>query len=109
MNRNEFVVATAVILFAVFLLGWLTSWLIGRLSRVTRAELGELEDMAQQLHKSEKAREEAILALELREDELRTEMGRLRIERDNTKAQLRESRREIEELREYIDRKLGRH
>ena len=37
MNRTEFIVATAIILFAAFMLGWFASWLIHRLSRVTRS------------------------------------------------------------------------
>ena len=70
MNRTEFIVATAIILFAAFMLGWFASWLIHRLSRVTRAEMGELESMAQQLHEAEETRDRAISELEEREADL---------------------------------------
>lgn len=97
MNRTEFIAATAIILFATFLLGWLASWLIHRLARVTRTEMGELERMARQLHETEEARDLAASQLEGREAELIAARG-----------ELSESRTEIEELRDYIDRKLGR-
>ncbi|TWI34465.1 hypothetical protein [Paracoccus sulfuroxidans] len=108
MSRNEFIVTTAVILFAAFLLGWFASWLINRLTRVTRADLNELEAMAQQLHDSEEAREKAIQQLEDRESELVAKLSSTRSELDATREQLTESQTEIEELRDYINRKLAR-
>ena len=41
MNRTELIVATAVILFATFALGWFAGWLVNRFTRVTRAEIVE--------------------------------------------------------------------
>ena len=76
MNRTEFIIATAIILFAAFMLGWFASWLIHRLSRVTRAEMGELESMAQQLHEAEEARDSAVDQLEEREAELVERLSR---------------------------------
>ena len=108
MNRTEFIIATAIILFAAFMLGWFASWLIHRLSRVTRAEMGELESMAQQLHEAEEARDSAVDQLEEREAELVERLSRtaavLRAARD----ELRETHAEIEELRGYIKQKLGK-
>lgn len=75
MNRNEFIIATAIILFAAFILGWFASWLIHRLSRVTRADMGELESMAQQLHDAEEARDKAVTELEEREADLVAKLG----------------------------------
>ena len=46
MNRTEFIFATAVILFVAFALGWFACWLFHRLTRVTQAEMGDLEKMA---------------------------------------------------------------
>ena len=46
MNRMEFIVATAIILFVAFSLGWFASWLINRFTRVSKAEVGELDRMA---------------------------------------------------------------
>ncbi|MFT4014173.1 MAG: hypothetical protein QM682_12385 [Paracoccus sp. (in: a-proteobacteria)] len=108
MNRNEFIIATAIILFAAFLLGWFASWLIHRLSRVTRAEIGELESMAQQLHDAEEARDKAVQELEEREAELVDKLGATESELRAAQDELREGQAEIAELRDYIDRKLGR-
>ena len=46
MNRTEFIIATAVILFVAFSLGWFANWLIHRFTRVSKADMGELEKMA---------------------------------------------------------------
>ncbi|MDQ7262871.1 hypothetical protein NM680_13820 [Paracoccus sp. PS-1] len=108
MNRTEFILATAIILFAAFMLGWFASWLIHRLSRVTRAEMGELENMAQQLHEAEEARDRAVDELETREADLVARLSTAEAELRAAQGQLRESLTEIEELRDYIDRKLGR-
>ncbi|MCV2446741.1 MULTISPECIES: hypothetical protein [Paracoccus] len=108
MNRTEFIVATAIILFAAFLLGWFASWLIHRLSRVTRAEMGELESMAQQLHEAEEARDRAVAELEEREAELVAKLSGVEAELLAVQGELRESTTEIEELRDYIERKLKR-
>lgn len=108
MNRTEFIVATAIILFAAFLLGWFASWLIHRLSRVTRAEMGELESMAQQLHEAEEARDRAVAELEEREADLVAKLSTSEAELRAVEGELGESRTEIEELRDYIDRKLKR-
>lgn len=108
MNRTEFIVATAIILFAAFLLGWFASWLIHRLSRVTRAEMDELESLAQQLHDAEEARDRAISELEEREADLVARLSTAEAELRAVQGELRESLTEIEELRAYIDRKLAR-
>ncbi|MEO1789879.1 MAG: hypothetical protein AAFR34_09260, partial [Pseudomonadota bacterium] len=60
MNRIEFVIATAIILFVAFMLGWFAYWLLHRLTRVNTSDIGELDRMAQSLHEAEEAREEAI-------------------------------------------------
>ncbi|MDS9466526.1 hypothetical protein RGQ15_02905 [Paracoccus sp. MBLB3053] len=108
MNRNEFIIATAVILFAAFLLGWFARSLIHRLGRVTRAEIGELESMAQELHRAEEERDKAVELLETREVEWTSRLGAADTEIRQSKAQLLECRTEIEELRDFIDSKLGR-
>lgn len=108
MNRTEFIIATAIILFAAFMLGWFASWLIHRLSRVTRAEMGELESMAQQLHDAEEARDSAVDQLEEREAELVERLSRSEAELRAARDELRETHAEIEELRGYIKQKLGK-
>ena len=59
MDRNQFIIATAVALFTAFILGWFASWLIHRLTRATSAELAELGRLAQQLHATTEARDAA--------------------------------------------------
>ena len=60
MNRAEFVIAIAIILFIAFGLGWFAYWLIHRFTRVSKADMGELERMAQELHEAEEMRDQAI-------------------------------------------------
>lgn len=108
MDRNAFIIATAIILFAAFMLGWFASWLIHRLSRVTRDDMNELENMAQQLHDAEEARGKAVTELENREADLVAKLGTAESELRAARDQLAESHAEIEELRQYIDRKLGK-
>ena len=101
MNRTEFVTVTTIILFGVFVLGWFASWLIGRLTRPSPADLA---DLAQQLHDTERERDKAIMLLK----ESETRLSAAQAERDAAMEGLRESRTEIEELRDYIERKLAR-
>ncbi|MGO4852445.1 hypothetical protein [Phaeovulum sp. W22_SRMD_FR3] len=104
MNRNEFIIATAIILFVAFTLGWFASWLIHRLTRVTRADMGELEQMAQALHEAEETRDEALAYIENRESELQNQLSQTEAELRAAMDGLRDARHEAEELRGYIDR-----
>ena len=108
MNRTEVIIATALALFVAFVLGWLVSWLVLRLSRISPAQMDELEAMNRKLDEAEAERGRAIRALELREAQLIEEMGGLRNELGLAKSNLRDRQAEIEELRDYIDRQLGR-
>lgn len=108
MNRQDFIIATAIILFAAFVLGWFASWLVHRLSRVTKAEIGALDSMAQELHAAEEARDSAVAQLEEREADLVARLGTAEAELTAAQSALRESAAEIEELRDYIQRKLKR-
>ncbi len=107
MNRTEFVIATAIILFLSFCLGWFASWLIHRLTRVTRADMGELEQMAQALHEAEENRDQAITYIEAREAELMNQRSQTEAELRAAMDGLRDARHEAEELRAYIDRMNG--
>ncbi len=104
MNRNEFIIATAVILFVAFALGWFASWLINRFSRVTKAEIGELDKMAQALHEAEETRDQAITYLQQREAEMTNQLNQTEAELRAAMDGLREARHEAEELRSYIER-----
>ena len=46
MNRLEFVIAIAAILFVAFILGWAAHMLLSRFSRVSRADLNEIDATA---------------------------------------------------------------
>ncbi|WP_347268775.1 hypothetical protein [Paracoccus sp. (in: a-proteobacteria)] len=108
MDRTEFIIATSIILFAVFLLGWCASWLVQRLTRVTHADMAERDSMARQLHEAEETRDRATAALQTREAELLARLAPAEAELSVARDELRQSRAEIEELRGYIARKLGR-
>jgi prophage endopeptidase len=105
MNRSEFILATAVILFVAFCLGWFASWLVNRFTRVTQADIGELERMAQSLHEAEETRDQAITYLQQREAEMTNQLSQTEAELRAAMDGLREARREAEELRSYIERK----
>ena len=103
MNRQEFIIATAIILFVAFILGWFASWLVNRFTRVTKAEIGELDKMAQSLHEAEEARDQAITYLQQREAELTNQLSQTEAELRAAMDGLREARREAEELRDHIE------
>lgn len=108
MNRTEFITATAVILFTTFVVGWLVGLIVQRMTRPTRASMNELDRMAQQLHEAEQARDIAVARLERREAELMSKLAAADVEWQTAMEELRVRRTEIEELRDYIDRKLAR-
>ena len=104
MNGTEFIVVTAVILFVAFCLGWFASWLINRFTRVSKAEVGELDRMAQALHEAEETRDQAITYLQQREAELSNQLAQTEAELSAAMDGLREARRDAEEMRNYIER-----
>ncbi|MCQ0971377.1 hypothetical protein MLD63_13195 [Paracoccus sp. TK19116] len=108
MNRTEFITATAIILFAAFVLGWFASWLIHRLTRPTKADIGELDRMAQEIHDAEEARDRALIRLEEVERDLGRKLAETEAELQAALDGLAESRTEVEELRDYIEAKLAR-
>jgi biopolymer transport protein ExbB/TolQ len=103
MNRTEFVIAIAVILFLAFLLGWVACWLVNRLSRVTENDMTELDSMAQALHEAEEQPDQAIAYHHHREDELQTKLTQTEAEAKAAMEGLREARQEASELRGYIE------
>ena len=99
MNRAEFIIATAIILFGAFCLGWFAYWLLHRFTRVTQTEMGELERMAKDLHEAEELRDHALAYLEQRENELSNELLQTQAELQAVMDGLRDARAEAEELR----------
>ena len=104
MNSTEFTIATAIILFVAFCLGWFSGWLVHRFTRVTGAEIGELDRMAQALHEAEETRDEAIDWLRQREAAMNAELSQTEAELRAAMDGLRDARREAEELRAYVER-----
>lgn len=104
MNRNEFVIATAIVLMLAFTLGWFAHLVVQRLRRVSAADMGELEKLAQALHEAEETRDQAIVYLEQRESELQNQISQTEAELRAAMEGLRDARHEAEEMRAYIER-----
>ena len=103
MDRPEFVIWTAIILFVAFAMGWFAHWLMHRFSRVTKADVSELDRMAQELHEAEETRDQAITYLQQREAELTNQLTQTEAELSAAMEGLRDARREAEELRAYAE------
>jgi len=104
MNRTEFIIATAIILFVAFCLGWFANWLVHRFIRVNQSDVGELERMAQELHEAEETRDQAITYLQQREAELTNQLAQAEAEVSATMEGLREARHEAEQLRTHLEK-----
>lgn len=102
MNRTEFILTTAIILFIAFLLGWFAHWVIHRFVRVAQGDMGELDKMAQALHEAEEARDEAIRAMHQRDAEASNQLNQSQAELAAAMEGLRAARAETDQLREYI-------
>ncbi|QBY01700.1 hypothetical protein E2K80_13995 [Rhodophyticola sp. CCM32] len=103
MNRTEFIVAIAIILFVAFVFGWFANWLVHRFSRVTSSDLSEMDAMAKALHDAEDTRDQAITYVQQREAELTNQLNQTEAELRAAMEGLREARQEAEELRTYVE------
>ena len=108
MNRTEFIIATAIVLFVAFCMGWFANWLVHRFIRVAGSDVGELERMAQELHEAEETRDQAITYLQQREAELTNQLSQTEAELAATMDGLREARYEAEQMREHLEKTSGR-
>ncbi len=102
MNRTEFIIAITIILIIAFALGWFTNWLVHRLTRVSDADVNELESLAASLHEAEELRDQAITYIEQRESELTTQLSQTEAELRATMEGLREARSENDHLRSKL-------
>ncbi|WP_135504535.1 hypothetical protein [Roseovarius aestuariivivens] len=107
MNRTEFIIATAIVLFVAFCMGWFANWLVHRFTRVSQSDVGELERMAQELHEAEETRDQAITYLQQREAELTNQLSQTEAELSATMDGLREARQEAEHLRNELEQARG--
>lgn len=104
MNRTEFIIWTAAVLFVAFVLGWFANWLVHRFTRVSAGDIGELDRMSQELHEAEETRDQAITYLQQREAELTNQLTQTEAELTAAMEGLRDARQEAEELRAYVER-----
>lgn len=105
MSRTEFIIATAIVLFVAFCLGWFANWLVSRFIRVSSSDVGELERLAQELHEAEETRDQAITYLQQREAELTNQLSQTEAELAATMEGLREARYEAEQMRAELERR----
>ncbi|AFO90025.1 hypothetical protein D1822_01425 [Phaeobacter inhibens] len=99
MNRTEFIITTAIILFVAFAMGWFANWLVHRFTRVKQSDVADLDRMSQELHEAEETRDQAITYLQQREAELSNQLAQTEAELRAAMDGLRDARREAEELR----------
>ena len=102
MSRTEFVIATAIILFVSFCVGWFANWLVHRFMRVAPEDVAELDRMSQELHEAEETRDQAIAYLQQREADLTNQLSQTEAELRAAMDGLRDARHEAEELRAWI-------
>ncbi|NRB17748.1 MAG: hypothetical protein HRU33_09330 [Rhodobacteraceae bacterium] len=101
MNRTEFIITTAIILFVAFMMGWFANWLVHRFTRVRQSDVADLDRMSQELHEAEETRDQAITYLQQREAELSNQLAQTEAELHAAMDGLRAARQECEELRVY--------
>ena len=104
MNRTEFIIAITIILIIAFALGWFANWLVHRLTRVSDADVNELESLAASLHEAEELRDQAIPYIEQRESELTTQLSQTDAELRAAMEGLREARSENDHLRSKLEK-----
>tara|TARA_B100001996_G_C18138914_1_gene392173 strand:- start:69 stop:380 length:312 start_codon:yes stop_codon:yes gene_type:complete len=102
MNREEFIISAAIVLFLTFLLGWLSRWLLQRLNMVSEKDLKDLNKISAALLEAEEGNEKA----KNRELELNKKISQLEAELGAAMDGLRAARLETEELKSsLIDKK----
>ena len=101
MNREEFIISAAIVLFLTFLLGWLTRWFLQRLNMVSEKDLNELNKISAALLEAEKDNEKA----RNRELELDKKISQLEAELEAAMDGLRAARLETEDLRSSKEKK----
>lgn len=106
-DRTEFILATAIILFVAFSLGWFANWLVHRFTRIDASDIGELERMSRELHEAEETRDQAIVYLQQREAELSNLLTQAEAELSATMDGLRAARHEAEDLRNEVEHLRG--
>ena len=104
MNRIEFIIATAIILFVTFLVGWFAHWLLHRFSRVAKSDITQLERMAGELNDAEEARDSAVTYMQQREADLSNQMTQIEAELKAAMDGLHTARLENENLQSQLQK-----
>jgi septal ring factor EnvC (AmiA/AmiB activator) len=94
--------ATAIMLFVAFCIGWFANWLVHRFSRVAADDVAQLDRMSQELHEAEETRDQAITYLQQREAELNNQLAQTEAELRAAMDGLRDARQEAEEMRAQL-------
>lgn len=102
MNRIEFIIATAIILFVTFAVGWFAHWLLHRFTRVAKSDIGEFERMAEELNEAEEARDSAVTYMQQREADLTNQMTQIEAELKAAMDGLHNARLENENLQSQL-------
>ena len=98
MNREEFIISAAIVLFLTFLLGWLSRWLLQRLNMASEKDLNDLNKISAALLEAEEDNEKA----KNRELELNKKISQLEAELEAAMDGLRSARLETEELKSSL-------
>ena len=104
MNRIEFIIATAIVLFVTFAVGWFAHWLLLRFTRVAKSDISEFERMAQELNDAEEARDSAVSYMQQREADLTSQMTQTEAELKAAMEGLHNARLENEDLLSQINK-----
>ena len=102
MSSPQFVLATAIMLFVAFCLGWFANWLVHRFTRVAADDVAQLDRMSQELHEAEETRDQAITYMQQREAELTNQLAQTEAELRAAMDGLREARHEVEQIRSAV-------
>ena len=98
MNREEFIISAAIVLFLTFSLGWFSRWILQRLNMVSEKDLKDLNKISTALLKAEEDKEKA----NNRELELNKKISQLEAELEAAMDGLRAARLETEELKSSL-------
>ena len=98
MNREEFIISAAIVLFLTFLLGWLSRWILQRLNMVSEKDLKNLNKISTALLEAEEDNEKA----KNRELELNKKISQLEAELEAAMDGLRAARLETEDLKSSL-------
>ena len=98
MNREEFIVSAAIVLFLTFLLGWLSRWLIQRVNMVSEKDLKDLNKISTALLEVEQDNKKA----KNREIDLNKKILQLEAELEAAMDGLRAARLETEDLKSSL-------